>query len=68
MTFDTYYKEFLDNLPSYRGFINKEDMKRAWGAGWDAAIDAYIAARLKIIDACEVTMQVNEAVNNLKVD
>lgn len=37
MTFDDWYtKVFLPSLPSYRGFVNKQDMK----ASWNAAIES----------------------------
>ena len=37
MTFDEWYtKVFLPNLPSYRGFVRKQDMM----AAWDAAIES----------------------------
>lgn len=40
MTFEEFYAEYTKNLPSFRGFINKQDMLVAWLAAYKVALQS----------------------------
>ena len=39
MTFEEWYNNWYKELPQYRGFVCRDDMKQAWDAAIKAALE-----------------------------